>query len=33
MEKKKHTWNQDLIEGNEMLRMKVIPKKAIWILG
>lgn len=33
MEKKKHTWNQAVTEENEMLRMKVIAKKAIWILG
>lgn len=33
MEKKKHTWNQALTEENEMLRMKVIAKKTIWILG
>lgn len=33
MEKKKHTWNQVLTEENEMLRIKVIPKKAIWIPG
>lgn len=33
MEKKKHTWNQAVTEENEMLRMKVIATKAIWILG
>lgn len=33
MQKKKHTWNQALTEENEMLRMKVIAKKTIWILG
>lgn len=32
-QEKKHTWNQALIEENEILRMKVIAKKAMWILG
>lgn len=33
MGKKKRTWNQALTEGNKMLRVKVMAKKATQILG